>query len=64
MAGISDKALKPNYYAENKYRYNGSTELQNREFSHGTGLELYDANARMYDPQIGGNVSKILFYKF
>lgn len=52
MAGKSDKVLKPNY-TENKYRYNGGTELQNNEFSDGTGLEVYDANARMYDPQIG-----------
>ena len=51
MSGISDKALKTNY-AENKCRYTGK-ELQNKEFTDGTGLEEYDYGARFQDPQLG-----------
>ena len=51
MAGISDQALKSNY-AVNKYRFQ-KQELQNREFSDGSGLELYEFKYRFDDPQIG-----------
>jgi len=51
IAGISDKAWKP-LYAENKTRFGGH-ELQDKEFSDGSGLENYDFGTRSYDPQVG-----------
>jgi RHS repeat-associated protein len=51
MQGISDRALK-SQYAQNKHKYNGK-ELQNQEFSDGSGLEEYDYGARFMDPQLG-----------
>jgi RHS repeat-associated protein len=46
MAGISSKALS-SYVAENKYKYNGI------EKEDGLGIEIYDAQLRELDPQLG-----------
>jgi len=49
MSGISSSAAGT---LKNKYKFGGK-ELQSNEFSDGSGMELYDFDARNYDQQIG-----------
>lgn len=52
MEGISSNALKGTAYPANKIRF-ASKELQDGEFSDGSGLDNYDFTARNYNAQIG-----------
>ena len=51
MTGISDRALQ--FGKDNHYKYNKGSELEEKNFSDGSGLDWYDTHLRELDPQLG-----------